>query len=404
MATGDPTTTPTVTPPAAPAAPDNTPTPQPEPDEGALHSYSTGWGVDPEAVKWAAKTIWHDPIGSIKAIGSAQYDELKHAFTHPIETEATIRKGVDAALTPSPDAVKTAQAHLHAPGLVNKLVGGAEYLTSGVPMFGSSVAKAEEQGSKGNIPGMLGTTAAVVSQALLGGKKAGEKVSTETELGPVSAEAGKAPGELEPLNRPNAKKLQDLGYSNQAITNFNALEVDHIVKNNIQAPPVVDLTGMGAKEVMSAPYVHPPAEDVAATATDRGTSLEAEAKREADLPNGFKAVTRNTAEHNPFDYTHLDRQHEVSLVHPDGTMVGSIVLQADPENPSSATVAESHINPNLRGTGAGKQFYLSSIESAKKLGYATVQSDMDRSPSAEGVWKSLVKDGVAEFRDGRYIT
>ena len=146
------------TPPITPAAPV---APVAEPNESYLHSLATSIGIDPEAVKSAAKAIWSDPVQAAKTIGGAQVDEFVDAAKHPVKAAKLAVNGVISSLD-NPDAQATARARFNEPGLQNKLQGAEEYVTSGLPMVGSGLVKSEEQAGQGNLAGSLGTITGTV--------------------------------------------------------------------------------------------------------------------------------------------------------------------------------------------------------------------------------------------------
>lgn len=136
------------------------------PEEGFLHSIATSIGVDPEAVRSAAKSFYDHPVDSAQAVGSEAVDEISDAAKHPIETAKTAGKGVVSAVT-NPDAQATAKTRFAQPGVSNKLAGIGEYLTSGVPLVGGNLVKSEEQAARGNVRGSSGTLLGTIAPALL---------------------------------------------------------------------------------------------------------------------------------------------------------------------------------------------------------------------------------------------
>lgn len=152
----------TSTPTATPAAP---------PDEGFLHSLATSLGIDPEAVKTAAKAFYEHPVQAAQQVGSEAASEAADIVEHPIESAKTVGKGIVSAVT-NPEAQATAAAHMKQPGLSQKIAGAEEYLTSGIPLVGGNLVKAEEQAGQENIAGSMGTVAGTVAPMLLEEAKA----------------------------------------------------------------------------------------------------------------------------------------------------------------------------------------------------------------------------------------
>ena len=140
-----------------PVTPTPAPTPAaPPPDEGFLHSLATSLGIDPEAVKATAKAIYEHPVEAAKTVGGEAANEVIQANLHPIDTYKEAGKGVLASIT-NPDAQEVAKQRFAQPGVGNKIAGATEYLSSGVPLVGGNLVKAEEQAKQGNLAGSLGT-------------------------------------------------------------------------------------------------------------------------------------------------------------------------------------------------------------------------------------------------------
>jgi len=154
------------------------PAPQAEPNEGFLHSLATSVGIDPEAVKSAAKAIWANPVEAAKTVGGAQVDEFVDAAKHPIKTARLALNGVISSIT-NPEAQAAAKARFNEPGFINKLQGAEEYVTSGLPTVGGGLVKSEEQAGAGNIPGSMGTLTGVVAPILTGAAEAGAEALPE---------------------------------------------------------------------------------------------------------------------------------------------------------------------------------------------------------------------------------
>lgn len=71
---------------------------------------------------------------------------------------------------------------------------------------------------------------------LVGDVEALKRANRVRSLATGPVEGGVAPGGMETLTRVNAKRLQDLGYTNQHITQMDATTIDGILKGNVRAP------------------------------------------------------------------------------------------------------------------------------------------------------------------------
>lgn len=88
----------------------------------------------------------------------------------------------------------------------------------------------------------------------------------------------------------------------------------------------------------------------------------------------------------------------------DGHKIGAIeymVLDAAPHK--TVQIVGSHILPEYRGKGFGKQLYTAFFQEAHRQGYEYVISDETLSPEAKNVWESLAKSGLASPEDEGYI-
>lgn len=154
--------------------PDNNQNPAPAPaaapQEGFLHSLATSMGLDPEAIRDTAKAIMANPRVALSEVGSEASDEVKQAIQNWDSTASQTGQGLVDTIT-NPEAQKVAKQRWNKPGVMNKVAGAEEYLTSGVPMVGGNLVKAEEQGAEGNAAGAAGTTLGTVAPLLEGAAK-----------------------------------------------------------------------------------------------------------------------------------------------------------------------------------------------------------------------------------------
>jgi hypothetical protein len=86
-----------------------------------------------------------------------------------------IGKGV---LTASSDAAQTGLDRMKKPGWQNKLVGGMQYIESGIPVLGPSLVKAGDQFEKEDYAGGFGTVTGTAMQILSGSPEVREKVAS----------------------------------------------------------------------------------------------------------------------------------------------------------------------------------------------------------------------------------
>lgn len=89
-----------------------------------------------------------------------------HMFTHPADSANLLYHGV---VDPMQLTNEKAVARMKQEGVLNKVTGAIQYAESGIPFMGPALSKAGEQAESGNIPGALGTTAAVALPGLIPG-------------------------------------------------------------------------------------------------------------------------------------------------------------------------------------------------------------------------------------------
>ena len=131
---------------------------------------------------------------------------------------ALVVSGAEAPLMTA-TSVLTGLAGQEAGGAAGKKIGEKV----GAPRLGEDVGAAVGGAAGAMAPG---ATAAELAKV------------RETGLAPAPAETAEN-SDFTLYNRDTVKKLQDLGYSNQQITNFNITDIHNIVTNNIPAPPVL---------------------------------------------------------------------------------------------------------------------------------------------------------------------
>ena len=138
----------------APAAASSAPAKQPE---GMWHSAATAMGINPEQVSAAMVHPWE----SLKSAGSEALSELRHPGTVLSQAAQSLPSLLN------PEAQQTAVSRMKSPGWKNKILGGEEYLESGIPGVGSNLVKSHEQAAQGNYPGMTGTIAGTVLPSVI---------------------------------------------------------------------------------------------------------------------------------------------------------------------------------------------------------------------------------------------
>ena len=178
---------------AAPPATPTTPAPA-SVDEGFLHSIATSMGLDPEQVVKTAKAIKTNPVATAKTIGSEAADEAQQIVEHPVNTAEQTLAGTRDLIT-NPEAQASAKARLTKPGIKNKAAGAVEYLESGIPVVGSNIVKADEQGLAGNVRGEAGTLVGTVAPFLTGEADISSEGSPEAGLSKLD---GKKVGQTRP--------------------------------------------------------------------------------------------------------------------------------------------------------------------------------------------------------------
>jgi predicted GNAT family acetyltransferase len=81
----------------------------------------------------------------------------------------------------------------------------------------------------------------------------------------------------------------------------------------------------------------------------------------------------------------------------EGVQVGGFMLK---DNGDTKSIGMIMLNDNLKGKGFGKQLYTKLNDYFRSTDGSVLMSDTMRlSEEAEGLWKSLVKDGLAEETD-----
>lgn len=138
----------------ASAAASSAPAKQPE---GMWHSAATAIGINPEEVSAAMVHPWE----SLKSAGSEALSELRHPGTVLSQAAQSLPSLLN------PEAQQTAVSRMKSPGWKNKILGGEEYLESGIPGVGSNLVKSHEQAAQGNNRGMIGTIAGTVLPSVI---------------------------------------------------------------------------------------------------------------------------------------------------------------------------------------------------------------------------------------------
>jgi GNAT superfamily N-acetyltransferase len=75
-----------------------------------------------------------------------------------------------------------------------------------------------------------------------------------------------------------------------------------------------------------------------------------------------------------------------------GKVVGAVYYNGQPQY-GPARIEVTHLDPEYRNQGVGKEMYKSAIENARKQGFKTFKSDTTVSNDAQNVWNSLMREG-----------
>jgi len=94
-------------------------------------------------------------------------------------------------------------------------------------------------------------------------------------------------------------------------------------------------------------------------------------------------------------------KHDFTLYDKENQPCGQVVVAFN-EGARSAQLDSIYIDSALQGRGLGKEIYKTIADSLTQKGFDFVSSPI-HSPEAGRVWESLVKEGVAECTNGRYI-
>ncbi len=369
--------TPTQTPAAPPA----------EPAEGVLHSLATSVGIDPEAVKSAWRTIKADPVQAAKEIGGAQVDEFVEAAKHPVGAAMLALHGVVNSIT-NPEAQAQAKARLHSPGIMNKLIGAQEYLTSGIPFVGGGYAKAEEQGARGNLPGAIGTIVGTTAPILAGeaarvpeaiheaGAEARASMAARHEARIAEAKTGDVI-----TVRPDEQTLPPAPAEAAPEAKAAAAPEAKVAPEGGVVPTHIDFSKIGGIERRGP------------TTFGRGqgsfpdtVNTTFQIMRELETPTGTAPEAPEIRTEGPT----WDRMHSAYV---GDEKVGSVGYKLDPEG--EAKIYGSQVKPELRGKGIGQKLYRSAIEEARNAGATRIMSDPTHlSPDAARVWERLQGRGL----------
>lgn len=97
-----------------------------------------------------------------------------------------------------------------------------------------------------------------------------------------------------------------------------------------------------------------------------------------------------------FDFM-LEKRGQIFSVMLEGVQVGTFILK---DEGKTKTIGMIMLHSDLRGKGFGKQLYIKLNDYFRDKDGSTLVSDTMRlSNEAENLWKSLVKDGLAEITD-----
>ena len=120
-------------------------------------------------------------------------------------------------------------------------------------------------------------------------------------------------------------------------------------------------------------------------------------KDEATRAQESEEVSRICQKYNKgdrFDFT-LEKRGSTFSIILEGVRVGSFFLKEDGK---TKLVGMIMLNNSLKGKGFGKQLYVKLNEYFRNTDGSVLMSDMMRlSDEAEGLWKSLEKDGLVEL-------
>ena len=200
--------------------------------------------------------------------------------------------------------------------------------------------------------------------------------AADKAAGAAAEESVSAPGGIR-MSRAKITALKNLGYSEKAIEHLSGIEeIQHIIKNQIKAPPTIK-PSPNAVEVMPSPKIHPPAEDVAATAAGEPP---------ADLQMGEAVAPKIKTEGPEWDRTH-------SAYDDEGKKIGSVGYKLDPEG--EAQMYGQYVEPEHRGKGIAQNLVRSAIDEAREAGASRFVSDSTGiSPEASRVWERLRDKGL----------
>jgi GNAT superfamily N-acetyltransferase len=252
-----------------------------------------------------------------------------------------------------------------------------------------------------------------------------EPAETGGGLGPVKPVEGPETG-FE-MSREHVRTLKDLGYSNQAITHFNAGEVQDIIANKTPAPPEA---APAAETKPTAAAEKKPAGKEAVAAPEGAeisphVTFKTVGGKEVEAPQGIERRDYTT---RPFPSGQLTRvgrmadttfniirQHEaeaqggtvqqptIKTEGPDwehlqsayvgGKKIGSLGYKTDVEG--NARIYGAQVTPEMQRKGIATKMYLSAFDKARADGVLSISSDPTHvSPAATGVWRNLQASGL----------
>jgi len=124
----------------------------------------------------------------------------------------------------------------------------------------------------------------------------------------------------------------------------------------------------------------------------KNSSEEAKGE-EQELERKADEVCKQYEKGDTFDFS-FEKNGNVFRIILDGVKVGAFGVK---NNEDSKQISFIMLNKNLRGKGFGKQLYKKLNEYFKETDGAVLMTDMHKtSEAADNLWKSLVKEGLAE--------
>ena len=116
-------------------------------------------------------------------------------------------------------------------------------------------------------------------------------------------------------------------------------------------------------------------------------------QEEQELEQKVDEICKRHEKGDTFDFS-FEKSGNAFRIILDGVKVGAFSIR---NNESSKQISFIMLNKNLRGKGFGKQLYKKLNEYFKEADESVLMTDMHKtSEAADNLWKSLVKEGLAE--------